>query len=108
MTDTANEQANALQEQVDKSVSAAEALVKSRGADLDAPLPAMEQAERDLEAALASIEKAKEFLGQNMEKIKSSTRGPFSEARSLFVKLKVKLGEFERKAQKQIAALRAA
>jgi hypothetical protein len=108
MTDQANEQANALQEQVDKSVAAAETLAKSRGADLDSPLAAMQQAEGDLETAMEAIEKTSEKMRQSMDTIKSSTRGPFSEARSLLVKLKVKLGEFERKCQKQMSALKAA
>jgi len=108
MVDAATQCLNSLQEQVDKHVPAAEALAKSKGADEDDPLAAMDKMEAELKALLEEIEKGHQGMKAHLEEVKTSTKGPFSEARSNLVKLKVRLGSFESKCLKQQTSLRVA
>uniref|UniRef100_A0A7S4QQC8 EF-hand domain-containing protein n=1 Tax=Alexandrium monilatum TaxID=311494 RepID=A0A7S4QQC8_9DINO len=99
---------NSLEERVGKCVPTAEALVKSCGADQESPAAAMEAAERELQATLEAVDKGHTRLKVHLDQIKASMKGPFSEARSALVKLKVRLGSFESRCQKQVAAIKAA
>jgi len=106
--DESNAAVNKLQEQVEKAIPMAEALVKTRGAELESPLAAMDAAEKELQATLEAVEKGHAKLKTHLDEIKANTKGPFSEARSVLVKLKVRLGSFESRCTKQIAALKTA
>merc|ERR1719215_1618275 len=69
----------------------------------------MAQSEKELETALESAVKATEKIKTDLDKIKNcSSKGPFAEARSSLIKIKVKVGAIEQKCKKQIASLRAA
>jgi len=93
---------------VDAALPAAETLVADRGKELENPLKAMDEAEQGLEAALQSIEKTQASIKERMDEIKTSQSGPFSEARSSLVKLKVKVGALDSRCKKQMNALRGA
>jgi len=108
MVEESNAMVNKLQERVEQVIPSAEALVKSRGADLESPLSAMALMERDLQATKEEVDKGDAMLKVHLDEMKSNTKGPFSEARSVLVKLKVRLGSFDSRCQKQITALKLA
>jgi len=93
---------------VDAALPVAEKLIADKGADLENPLQAMDDGQKGLDAAMAAIEKAQAKIKEHMDEIKTSQTGPYSEARSSLVKLKVKLGAQDARCKKQTASLRAA
>jgi len=97
-----------LASEIEKVLPATEALVKSRGADQENPLAAMDKADESLEAVVASIEKGQAKIKEHMDSIKTAAKGPFTEARSSLVKLKVKVGALDAKCKKQIVAVKGA
>lgn len=98
-----------LEAEVEKLLPAAKALVDTNGADQENPLKAMAQSEKELEKTLEAAVKATEKIKTDLDKIKNcSSKGPFAEARSSLIKIKVKVGAIEQKCKKQIASLRAA
>jgi len=98
-----------LEAEVEQLLPAAKVLVDTNGAEQENPLKAMAQSEKELEKALESAVKAAEKIKTDLDKIKNcSSRGPFAEARSSLIKIKVKVGAIEQKCKKQIASLRAA
>lgn len=98
-----------LDEEAEKLLPAARKLVESKGDGLDNPLEALTQAEKDLEVVLEKTVKAMDVIKSHLDGVKTaSPRGPFGEAKSALVKLKVKAGTVEQKCRKQIAALKSA
>jgi len=106
MMDKAYAQASALEEQADAAVPAAEALVKSRGAGLDNPLESMGKAQKDLKTALESFVTVQSTIASSLEETKASAKKVFSEARGALVSLSIKVTSFEKRCQKQVAALK--
>jgi len=96
------------EEKVEKAVEAAQALVSSRGAEADNPLQAMDNAEKDLLGVSEAVDKALAKIKEHMDGVKNATKGPFSEARTTLVKVKVKVGSLDSKCKKQIVALNSA
>lgn len=103
-----NEQLEALVAEADKAIPAAEAVVKSKGADEDNPLEAMDKAEEALRAAMATAEKTLQSIRETLESMKTATARAFSEARAVVMKHKTKIGSIDNKCRKLIAALVAA
>ena len=90
-----------LEVEVEKLLPAAKALVDTNGADQDNPLKAMAQSEKELEQSLEAAVKATEKIKTDLDKIKNcSSKGPFAEARSSLIKIKVKVGAIEQKCKK--------
>mmetsp|Transcript_35599 Transcript_35599/g.94158 ORF Transcript_35599/g.94158 Transcript_35599/m.94158 type:complete len:1976 (+) Transcript_35599:140-6067(+) len=96
------------EEKVEKAVEVAQALVSSRGAESDKPLEEMDSAEKDLLGVEESINKALAKIKEHLDGIKNATKGPFSEARTTLVKVKVKVGSLDSKCKKQVLALASA
>jgi len=108
IVDAATQVLDKLQEEADKVTLAAEALAQNCGADLDDPVAALDKSEKDIQTLLDDIEKGQMSLKGHLDEVKNSTKGPFSEARSTLVKMKVRIGSFESKCLRQQAALRTA
>merc|ERR1712232_1504063 len=101
---------NAIQETVEKVLPNSETLVKTKGVDKDNPREALADAEKELDEVVESIKQVIEWISDVMSKegLRGNVKGPYAEARSTLVKLKVKVGGSEQRCKKQIAALKAA
>jgi chromosome segregation ATPase len=103
--DEAMKPATEAAEQLETAVAAAQVLAASRGKTTENPLQAMDEAEEALNSSLNQVEAALTVIKQFMYYMKNAGKGPLAETRSALAKLNIKVGAFETKGKKQLAAL---
>jgi len=108
MTVEVGNTAASLQARIDKVIPAADAVIQSRASNVEGLAAAFQNAVSGIEDVQMTVDQAKEKLKTDLNSIKKSSKGPLADVRTVLVKLRVKLDNFEAKCKKQLDALRAA
>jgi len=103
ITAEVTEQVNSLNANVEKVVPIAEALLKSRGADEDNPLQAMDAAKKDIDAVLETTTKILDDIKGHLDSIK--TARAHNDQRSALMRFKGKVTSLDAMSRKLVRSL---
>jgi len=107
LTDEANAMVANCEQEANSVSSRADSVVSSQGSGSGLEVKTMEEILKDLEVVIESIHKADSnmFKGK-LDEVKVAQKGPFSDARKAFLRLKAKLTTLESKCKKHFSTIR--